>query len=258
MEAHAYGRVQEWGSTPFQVNGAPVTFAISVVPVPHIPVVIHREFLTSADSSQPPPSGPGMNLVLVSADEIGNAAGGLNQVDGSGGSEWELNVEKPGRFWVQASAFPPGYVSSITSGGVDLGSNPLVVVPGSTPLPIEVTLRNDPGTIMGQITSETPAASGPALVSGERPQLWIYAIPLFSTTANLPEGSLQSNGQFVIPNLAPGSYRVVACDAPQEIDFHSAAGLAAWAGKGQTVTVDPGGTASVDLDVIHVTAAATE
>jgi hypothetical protein len=258
MESHAYGRNAEWGSTPFQVNGAPVSFAVSVVPVPHIPVVIRREFLTSADSSQPPPSGPGMNLALLPADEIGNVTGGLNQTDGSGGSEWELNVDKPGRYWVQAFGFPPDYISSITSGGVDLGSNPLVVVPGSTPLPVEVTLRNDPGTITGQLATENPAPSGPTPASGERPQVWIYAIPLFSTSANLPEGSLQSNNQFFIPNLAPGSYRVVACDAPQEIDFHSAPGLAAWAGKGQTVTVDPGGTASVDLDVIHVTAAATE
>jgi hypothetical protein len=62
-------------------------------------------------------------------------------------------------------------------------------------------------------------------------------------------------GQFSFYNLAPGSYRVVACDAQQDIDFHSPEGLAIWAGKGQTVSVDPGGTASVDLDVVHMTAA---
>ena len=68
-------------------------------------------------------------------------------------------------------------------------------------------------------------------------------------------GSLQASGQFTIPNLAPGSYRVIACDSPQEIDFHSAEGLAAWAGKGQTVTVEAGGTTSADLDILHTTAA---
>jgi hypothetical protein len=67
---------------------------------------------------------------------------------------------------------------------------------------------------------------------------------------------MQASGQFTIPNLAPGSYRVVACDAPQEIDFHSTEGLAAWAAKGQTITVDPGGTASVELEVLHSTATA--
>jgi hypothetical protein len=177
------------------------------------------------------------------------------------GSEWALNVQQPGRYWIQAQAFPPAYISSITSGGVDLGSNPLAIVPGTTPAQVEVTLRNDPGTITGQIatlttnSSGTTDTSGPTPTSGERPQLWIYAIPLFATPANLPTGSLQSNGQFTIPNLAPGSYRVVACDSPQEIDFHSAEGLAAWAGKGQTVSVEAGGTTSVDLDILHIATA---
>jgi hypothetical protein len=266
MEAHAYGRTMQWGSATFQVNGAPVAFAIGILPVPHVPIVIRREFLASADKSQPVNNGPGMNLSLIPADEAAlsmNGGGGMTQNDGPSGSEWELNVQQPGRYWVQAQAFPPAYVSSITSGGTDLGSNPLAIIPGTTPAAVEVTLRNDPGTITGQIASLTTNSSGitntsgPTPSAGERPQLWIYAIPLFSTPANLPTGSLQANGQFTIPNLAPGSYRVVACDAPQEIDFHSAEGLVAWAGKGQTVTVEAGGTASVDLDILHI-AGATE
>jgi hypothetical protein len=258
MEAHAYGKTMEFGSTTFQVNGAPVSFAISVLPIPHIPIIIRRDFQPSADGSQATDSGPGMNLSLIRADDVGSGnfgGGGMTHTDDGHGTEWELNVMSPGRYWVQAQAFAPTYVSSITSGGTDLGSNPLVIVPGSTPAPVEVTLRNDPGSITGQIATQTPNASGTPAQPGERPQLWIYAIPLFSTAANLPEGSLQSNGQFTIPNLAPGSYRVIACDAQQNIDFHSPEGLATWAGKGQTVSVDPGGTASVDLDIVHITAA---
>jgi hypothetical protein len=262
MEAHAYGRVMQFGSTTFQVSGAPATFAISVLPVPRIPVVIRREFLASADGSQPPPSGPGMNLFLAPADEgrPGMAGGGMNQVDGSNGAEWEINVTQPGRYWVQVQAFPPAYVASITSGGADLGSNPLVIVPGSSPMPVDVTLRNDAGSITGQVANEAPPAgsSGSTPAAGDRPQIWVYAIPLFSTPSTVPEGFVEATGQFNIPNLAPGSYRVVACDAQQEIDFHSPEGLAPWAGKGQTVTVDPGGTASVDLDVLHVTGTVTE
>jgi hypothetical protein len=258
MELHAFGRLMQWGSTTFQVNGAPVTFAIGMSPVPRIPVFIRREFLASSDGSQQPvSSGPGMNLTLDPADAMGSGrmGGALNHSDGSSGSEWDLLVNEPGRYWVQAQPFPPTYISSITSGGTDLASNPLVVIPGSTPSPIEVTLRNDAGTITGQIANQTANAPGSSSTPGEQPRVWIYAIPLFSTSGNLPEGSLQSSGQFTIPNVAPGSYRVVACDAPQEIDFHSTEGLAAWAGKGQTVTVDPGGTASVELDIVHTAVA---
>jgi hypothetical protein len=253
MEAHAYGRNTEWGRTDFQVTGAPVSFAISILPIPKIQVIIHRDFAANSDTSQPATSGPGMNLSLVPADGLGlRFGGGLNQ---DGDTEW-LNVSQPGRYWVEAQAFPPTYINSITSGGTDLGSNPLAIIPGSDSPPIEVTLRNDAGTITGQIAGQTASATGAPSTSGEVPRVWIYAIPLFSTAGNLPEGSMQSGGQFTIPDVAPGSYRVVACDAAQEIDFHSTEGLAAWAGKGQTVTVDPGGTASVELEILHTTAAA--
>ncbi len=254
MEAHAYGRTQQWGRTDFQVNGAPVTFAIGILPIPRIPVVIHRDFVTNTDASQPASTGPGMNLFLVPADGLGlgRAGGGLDQ---DGDTEW-LNISQPGRYWVEAQPFPPTYISSITSGGTDLGSNPLIIIPGSDSPPIEVTLRNDAGTISGQIAGQTATTPDTPGASGELPRVWIYAIPLFSTAGNLPEGSTQSAGQFTIPNLAPGSYRVVACDSPQEIDFHSTEALAAWAGKGQTITVDPGGTASVELEILHTTAAA--
>jgi len=252
MEANVYGRNQEWGSTPFQVNGAPASLAINVQPMPPIPVVIRREFLASADGSQPQVPDPGLSLELTDADGTSMVPGGMIHNDNSSAaSPWELNVTKPGRYWIRAQSFLPAYVSSITSGGVDLGSNPLVVVPGSTPAPVEVTLRNDGGTVAGTVDTHTPGASSANTV-GESPQVWIYAIPLFSTAAGVPEGSLQSNGQFTIPNLAPGPYRIVACDAQQEIDFHSPEGLAAWAGKGQTATVEAGGTASVELDIVHI------
>jgi hypothetical protein len=259
MQAHSFGPTMEWGSTTFQVNGAPTSFAINLQTVPHIPIVVRREFQASADGSQPElvPSGPSLNITLTSADEMGaGGTGGMAPAPGSNGADWELQVSQPGRYWIKTQAFPPAYISSITSGGTDLGSNPLVIVQGSTPPSVEVTLRNDGGTITGQIAglSSNPR-SNPA--SGQRPQLWIYAIPLFSTPASVPEASLQADNQFTIPNLAPGSYRVVACDAPQEIDFHSPEGLAAWAGKGQTVTVDPGGTASVNLDIVYVNAGET-
>lgn len=248
IEAHVYGQSAEWGSTTLQVNGAPASFAISLQSIPHIPVDIRRDF---SDSATSPPAGPGMNLEITNADEMrSEGGGGMAHNENSGSPEWQLNVNEPGRYWVKAEALPPAYVSSVTSGGADLGSNPLVIVPGSTPPAVEVTLRDDGGTITGIIDSQTPGAPNPN-AAGESPQVWIYAIPLFSTTT-LRDVMPNSDGHFSLYAMAPGSYRVVACDAQQDIDFHSAEGLAAWAGKGQPVTVDPGGTASVELDVVHI------
>ncbi len=44
-----------------------------------------------------------------------------------------------------------GYVAAVSSGGVDLLHNPLVVPPGGTSSPIEITLRDDGGTVEGAI-----------------------------------------------------------------------------------------------------------
>lgn len=248
---HSYSRIPLWGQADFQVAGAPASLAISLTPVPHIPVNVTRDF-TATGAQASVYGGPGVNLFLAHADSFSQGGGGgyLSPVPGSDNSAWQFTVNQPGRYWVQGSAFPPAYIASITSGGVDLSGTALTVLPGSSPQPIEVTLRNDSGTIGGQLSGQ---AGSPA--SGEAPQVWVYAIPLFSTVDVLRETSVQADGAFTLSNLPPGPYRVVACDQPQQIDFHSPDALAAWAGRGQAVTLDPGGSAHVSLDVLHVESA---
>ncbi|MGA8528743.1 MAG: carboxypeptidase-like regulatory domain-containing protein [Acidobacteriaceae bacterium] len=247
--ARAFGATLRFGRTDFQVAGAPVSLTVSVAPVPPIPVIINREFTPSADGSLPSSRWGWVNLALLPADDsVVGGVSSMHPAEGSDGTRYEIGIFQPGSFWVRTANPDSTYVASVTSGGADLATTPLTVMPGSPSPPIEVTLRNDAGTIAGTIDNRSPGAAGGA---GEQPQVWIYAIPLFPTTGHLPETSLRDNGQFALANLAPGSYRVVACDAPQEIDFHSTEGLAAWSGKGQVVTVDPNGAANVELPVIH-------
>jgi hypothetical protein len=248
--ARAFGATMRFGRTDFQVAGAGVNLAVTVVPIPAIPVIIHRDFTASSDGSLPSSSGPDVGFYLASADDFSSGGGGITPVPsqpGAGPVSYEVKIFQPGNFWAQTANFPSTYVASVSSGGTDLGTTPLTVTPGSPPAPIEITLRNDPGTIAGKVDSSSPGGGNGA---GEQPQVWIYAIPLFSTTGHLPEARLQDNGQFSFADLAPGSYRVVACDAPQEIDFHTPEGLAAWSGKGQVVTVDANGSASAELTVV--------
>lgn len=253
LEGRGFGREMTWGRAEVHVASAPVAVALSMQGVPHIPVNVQREFTGSTTAST---SGPGVNLVLVSADPFatGSASGGMGPVPGTNGSAWQLNLADPGRFWVEA--FPSGstYVSSISSGGADLASNPLVIDPGSTPAPIDVTLRDDGGSITGQMNTSAANAPGSTEAADQMAQLTVYAIPQFPFVERLPQARVRQDGSFSLTNLAPGSWRVVACDSPQDIDFHSPEALAAWAGKGQTATVEAGGTAHVTLDVTHVEA----
>jgi len=267
LQAQSFGlggphQEHSFGRTAFQVANGPINVAVTIQPIPRLQVTIHREFTPTVDTASLPATvrlrGPGISIQLENADPF--TFGGMF------GSQFDPNSDPsadttsgtidaiPGRYWVEADTWMADYVSSISSGGVDLASNPLVISPNSSNSPIEIVLRNDVGTIEVQIASQAGSESGAGGSSsaGEAAQTHVYAIPLFPTTANIASADWASNGRFTLPKLAPGSYRVVACDSEQEIDFHTPEGLAAWAGKGQVVTVDPGGTARVTLSILHV------
>jgi hypothetical protein len=258
-ESQLYGRVD------FTVAGAPVNGLTMALTTLHpIPVTVRKNFTTTTSSGVgiayggPPQGAPsmsaGLNISLVPVDEIFGqmgAAGGLRAVEGtSDGSSFEIENVSPGRYWVEASPFE-GYVSSITSGGVDLAREPLTVGAGGSSAPIEVTLRDDVATISAQLTGDPGTGAQSANAVGEQQQIFVYAIPLFPSTGSIRMSGMQGPGQVMLPGLAPGFYRVVAFDSPQEIDFHTPEGLAKYATMGATTTVDTGGTASVQLEVVH-------
>jgi len=246
VDARGFGRTMTWGRSVLHVAHAPATAAITLEQIPRIPVTVHRDFTQS--QTPPDPSNGGLALRLVSADPFSSSggAGFMGARPASEGGGWQVNVTEPGRYWIDAVPFPPGYISSITSGGVDLTSNPLVIATGSAPAPIEVVLRDDSGEISGQLSGAgtSSESSGQA---AQVPPTQVCAIPLFPTVMQMPVTMTAADGSFKFANLAPGSYRVAPCESPQTIDFHSADGLSAWTGKGQVVTVTAGGTAQVSL-----------
>ncbi|HTW48717.1 MAG TPA: carboxypeptidase-like regulatory domain-containing protein [Acidobacteriaceae bacterium] len=250
LQGRAYGRTMSWGRTEIVMAGAPMSVAVNMAEVPQIPVNIER-VVTSSTTTGYGGGGPGVNLMLLAVDGVGNTmGGGMSPAPGSNDTAWTLRLAEPGRFWVQASSYGAFYVSSITSGGVDLASNPLIVTPGSSLAPIDVTLRDDGGSIAGQIQSGSGSPAN-TLASGDTPVITVYAIPLFPSAEPMPQAAVQADGTFAMKNVAPGSYRVVACDYTPEIDYHTPEGLSAWTGKGQTVSVQAGGTAQAMLDVTH-------
>jgi hypothetical protein len=270
MEGRHRGEAQLYGRVDFTIAGAPLTgLSMALVPLHAIPVTVRKVFTsTSTGGVSISYDGPvgggssasaGLNLSLVPAEEFfGPGVGGLRPAEGANdGSSFEMENVSPGRYWVEASPYE-GYVSSITSGGVDLAREPLVVGAGSSTAPIEVTLRDDTATITAQLSTGSINVQTTATVSGERQQIYVYAIPLFASAGPIRMSGIQGSGQVTLGGLAPGSYRVVAFDAPQEIDFHTPEGLAKYSGQGQTTTVDAGGSANVQLDLIHTVSTENE
>jgi hypothetical protein len=253
-ETRGMGREQTYGRVDFTVAGAPVFgLAMAMVPLHPIPVEVHKDFTTNngnaTQGSTTSGSGEldlnaGLNVSLDSADAFGQQMGGGNLRHPPGSSDsnlYEIENVIPGRYWIQTMPYE-GYVSSITSGGVDLAREPLVVGAGNATSPIQITMRNDGGQIQGQILSQNPGGTGPTA--------FIYAIPAFSTSSNIAQAFTRGGSQFTIANLAPGSYHVIALSQPAEIDPSDAQSLAPYSGKGQTVSVEAGGSASVQLEIL--------
>jgi hypothetical protein len=255
------GRGALYGRVEFTVAGAPVGgLNLPLLPMHGIPVTVRKDLTAAANTGSgggliqySGGNGAGVNATLVPAEEFADqmgSGGRMRPVPGiNDGSSFEIEDVAPGRYWVETTPFQ-SYVSSITGGGVDLAREPLSVDAGSTSAPIEITLRNDTGTISGQLNSGQTGTTGSAAV-GEVRQAYLYAIPMYASSAPIAQSWAGPSGQFTISNLPPGSYRVLAFDAQQEIDFHTAEGLAKYAGKGQTVTVEAGGTANAQLDSIQ-------
>ncbi|HZD48707.1 MAG TPA: carboxypeptidase-like regulatory domain-containing protein [Silvibacterium sp.] len=272
LEGRHRGESQLYGRVEFTVAGAPVTgLNMALVPLHAVPVTVRKAFSATsstdsggvvlADTVPENGSSAGLNISLIPADEFFGqmgATGGLHPAGGANdGSSFEIDNVTPGRYWVETSAFE-GYVSSIASGGVDLAREPLTVGAGGSTAPIEVTLRDDTGTISAQVVSGSAGEQSGNTAVGEQHEIYVYAIPLFASSGPIRMSGLQGSGEATLSGLAPGSYRVVAFDAPQEIDFHTPEGLAKYAGMGETTSVDAGGSAHVQLDVIHTGNTETE
>ncbi|HEX5236440.1 MAG TPA: hypothetical protein VFW25_14055 [Silvibacterium sp.] len=248
------------GRREFTVSASSGTYvSISVVPLGSVPVTVRKEFTATSTSTvshvgigldlySRSPFNPGVNISLIDTGNQfsggGSSAAGLERVPGSNDeTSYQIRNVPPGKYWVQADAVG-SYISSITSGGVDLTRDVLSVGDGGSSAPIEITLRNDSGSIDGKIDTAS-------LADREKHSTWICVIPLFPTASALSSVEASSTGNFTFDSLAPGAYRVIAFDSRRQIEFHNPEAVAALSGAGQAVTVEPGETAHIQLNVEH-------
>jgi len=255
------GQTSAYGRTDFQVSGEPVTgLSLVVHPLNPISVEIHRDlthneaisFVGAFPGNPGNETNPGLNLNLIAVESAGNTGGSQlrHPAGSSDNSHFEMDNVTPGSYWVQTFAFQ-GYVASISSGGVDLAREPLVIGPGGAAAPIEISLSDNGGKISATINPNSLANSASNPGEGEMSIIFAYAIPQFPSTAQLVMAATQGAFPLMFGNLAPGTYRVAAFDKPDEIDLDDSQAMAQFNSQGQTVTVEAGATASVELDVIQ-------
>lgn len=284
VEAVSYGNSPASGVLTFTVHDAPVlTPTLLLLPSQSIPVNLKEEFVTASNNSSSTGlsdisaqnsitvrnSGshvlhrrfPTLNLSLLPAEDFSaHPAASLAPID-NGDSTLRVNGALPGVYWLQIYQ-SRGYVASATSGGVDLLTNPLVLTPGGSTAPIDITLRDDAAEIEGTIENSSNEKSA------HRQPPAVYCIPLPDSNGTFTQASVQNNMQtnnaqansaqpnydqsihFQCPNLPPGSYRVLAFDSPQnQLEYRSLEAMRPYESKGPTVRLTGGQKETVTVPI---------
>jgi hypothetical protein len=193
-----------------------------------------------------------LQVTLFPAEQVGfSPTVSLRPPAGPEDDSLVLENVAPGRYRVRVDT-SIGFVSSVTCGGTDLQRQPLVVGAGAASPPIEVTVRDDgaevEGTIEGAAGSET---------AGSR-QAWtgqlagaVYFLPIDTSGGPLKQAFVFPEGKFQVQQLAPGTYRVLAFDSPQqELEYASEEVMRQYDSKARIISVVAGQKEQLRLSLI--------
>ncbi len=260
------------GSLNITVHGPLEGPTLTVVSTPPISVHVKEEF-TSAESkgsdSGGSPAGnfnlPNfrrkVNVTLEPADDFGPRGPQRgSSVSGVSDDSFALENVHPGRFWVRIHPVR-GYASSVTSGGVDLLHQPLLVPVGVSIPQIDITLRDDTARIEGTIeglnaspgesNSATGQISHPTEIPAGSPNLHVYFIPLPNSSGSFSEVNVSPDGSFISPPLPPGVYRSLAFSHPQpDLEYEDSEAMRAYDGKGEVVRLAGGQVERIRLQLV--------
>ena len=254
IEANAYGPTISSGQMNISVKGGGVEGAtLSLVPNGSIQVNVKQEMTAPEMVSQgswyvvdgKPASKSQyilsiMQVNLLPLDEF--QRGGMGRFGQTGTADGETRVLEhvsPGRYRVHVNA-QLGYVAAMSSGGLDLLHNPLVVAPGGTSSPIEITLRDDGATVEGAIENWRSETQGRDTLLPGQQLACIYLVPMTETMAP-PLVGWTGDGHFSLQQVPPGSYRALAFDRqPGELEFTNEEAMKKYEAKSQVIQLQAG------------------
>jgi hypothetical protein len=143
---------------------------------------------------------------------------------------------RPGRYRV--AVMPQrGYAAVVTSNGVDLRHEPLVVGAGGASA-IEITLRDDTGSVTGTVTPASVHQSDPY-----EPSIMIWGFPVGEeASGRFVQGFVTNKGEFTLLNVPPGRYVVLAASPSlnQNLEYRDKDAMRRLEAMGVEVTVGAG------------------
>jgi hypothetical protein len=232
----AEGGISLAGRIPLHVDSNITNVILSLAPTASIPV----DFRTNEAGSGANENNPTGRIILMKDQRNGRrgAAWSEQEPDGDGKGMVVKNVE-PGAYSVDIRPNYGWYVESALYGSVDLLSEDLTVPEGGTTEAIEITLRNDGARVSGTIrTSGSSPANGMVLfVSSRAPRLVRVAQIV--------------NGAFTVTDLAPGSYRAIAIDQADNLEYANPEALRDYLAKAQDVTLSAKQESHLELELVQ-------
>lgn len=194
-------------------------------------VSLNGNIRTESASGKTLPSQP-WSLNLRSSDPT---LGGGQLKWGKDHTSFTIADATPGTYGIEGNPPPPFYIKAATLGGRDLIHDAVPVAESGGQL--EIVLSDDSGSIDGTVQD-----------SDGQP-------PARATVMVLQEGKLPRNitagadGHFKLANLAPGDYKVYAWDDIQQVEYADPDWMQRMGGKAQSVTISPGQSAMLKLDL---------
>lgn len=273
VEADSYAPTPASGAVDIRIAGAAVEGpSLAVLPNGVIPVNVHEEFNSEWKGSASwninghsfELRGPRayLHISLETADDfLQRPVPSMRTPMSANDDSLAIEDARPGRYWVHVFS-SRGYVQSMTSGNHNLLGEPLILSSGAH-APIEITMRDDAAKIEGRvkgISTQTAEGNGGGEVlpesSGEsssqdRPSAYVVCIPLSDGPGQFQLLTTLRDGTIMSPAMAPGSYRVLAFEHfDQNFAYRDPQVMRAYESLGQVVTLSPGQTQHVELQLI--------
>jgi hypothetical protein len=254
IQVSSYGSTMSSGQMNISVKGGGLEgAAMNLVPNGSIQVNVKQEMTAPEMASQEtryevngkPASRSqytfsGVQVNLLPLDELQRGGmGGFGQTSSAEAETLVLEHVSPGRYRVHVNA-RMGYVAAASSGGLDLLHNPLVVPPGGTSSPIEITLRDDGATVDGTIENWQTETQGRNTVFPGQQLACIYLVPMTETMAP-PLVGWTGDGHFSLEQVPPGSYRAIAFNRqPGELETANEEAMKKYEAKSQVIQLEAG------------------
>jgi hypothetical protein len=158
------------------------------------------------------------------------------------GSPMALRDVEPGRYAVDV--LPNSgrwYVQAASCGSTNLLRDELTVTAGAQLPPIEVVLRDDGGSLSGNVEAGGKPAPAAVLLVPER------AGPALIKLANAGEG-----GEFQFGQVAPGNYRLLAFDSVDKLEYRNPQVLDDYLSSGTSVAVQGNDQVHAKVELIRL------